>query len=446
MWHVEHHFREGRSHSPAPEVIIGALSQATKNLRLGFGVVLMPHQFCHPVHVAEKVATADVLSGGRVEWGTGRSTPMEQTAFHVPVEESRAEWQEAIEATVQAWREEYFEFHGKYLDFPRRMVTPKPVQIPHPPAWMAATSDGSAAVAGKLGMGLLSFSIMQPITKMAEHIRQYREGAKNPTPLTEVTTNKVAAYTLVHCADSMEQAEANGIWDSVWWWYKNLAEFILEWEVPHLSDEEKEKMFPLLKRQIEGKFDPKWFSEADMIIVGDPETCVEKMVKYAELGVDQLICYVQFGYLSHESVMRTIELLGTKVIPELEKPRHPGVGHRHRLTPAVAGAPTASRAVEPDDAFRRQPRSPTTSACCAWTAAAWSSSGRARGSAARPATPWPRRGPRCAASTSTPTSADDIAAEVGRGGVGRQRHGARRRRAPLRRGPRAPGRDRGHRV
>jgi alkanesulfonate monooxygenase SsuD/methylene tetrahydromethanopterin reductase-like flavin-dependent oxidoreductase (luciferase family) len=168
-------------------------------------------------------------------------------------------------------------------------------------------------------MGLLSFSIMQPITKMAEHIRQYREGAKNPTPLTEVTTNKVAAYTLVHCADSMEQAEANGIWDSVWWWYKNLAEFILEWEVPHLSDEEKERMFPLLKRQIEGKFDPKWFSEADMIIVGDPETCIEKMVKYAELGVDQLICYVQFGYLSHESVMRTIELLGTKVIPELER-------------------------------------------------------------------------------------------------------------------------------
>src|SRR3954464_14548385 len=89
-WNVEHHFREGRSHSPAPEVIIGALSQATKNLRLGFGVVLMPHQCCHPARVAEKVATADILSGGRVEWGTGRSTPMEQTAFKVPLEESRA--------------------------------------------------------------------------------------------------------------------------------------------------------------------------------------------------------------------------------------------------------------------------------------------------------------------------------------------------------------------
>ena len=88
-WHVEHHFREGRSHSPAPEVIIGALSQCTENLRLGFGVTLMPHAFTPPMRVAEKVATADILSNGRVEWGTGRSTPMEQTAFHVPRDESR---------------------------------------------------------------------------------------------------------------------------------------------------------------------------------------------------------------------------------------------------------------------------------------------------------------------------------------------------------------------
>src|SRR5581483_7099071 len=318
-WHVEHHFREGRSHSPAPEVLIGALSQCTENLRLGFGVTLMPHAFTPPMRVAEKVATADILSGGRVEWGTGRSTPMEQIAFGVDREASREQWQEAIEAVVGMWESEYFEFHGKYLDFPRRMVTPKPVQDPHPPAWMAATSDGSAAVAGSLGLGLLSFSIMQPIKKMANQIKQYREAAANPTPITRVTTNKVAAYTLVHCADTMEQCEKNGIWDSVWWWYKNLAEFTLEWEFPHFSQEEKDAIFPLLKMQESGKFDPKIFSDGDMIIVGDPDQCLEKMMKYHELGVDQLICYVQFGYLPHESVMRTIELCGTELIPKLEK-------------------------------------------------------------------------------------------------------------------------------
>ena len=318
-WHVEHHFREGRSHSPAPEVIIGALTQCTENLRLGFGVTLLPHAFTPPMRVAEKVATADILSNGRVEWGTGRSTPMEQIAFGVDREASRDQWQEAIEAIVQMWESEYFEFHGKYLDFPRRMVTPKPVQDPHPPAWMAATSAGSSAVAGQLGLGLLSFAIMQPIQKMAKQIEQYREAAKNPTPITRVTTNKVAAYTLVHCAETMEQCEKNGIWDSVWWWYQNIAEFTLEWEFPHFSQEEKDSLFPLLSMQKEGKFDPHIFNDADMIIVGDPDQCFEKMVKYHELGVDQLICYVQFGTLPHESIMKTIELLGTEIIPKLEK-------------------------------------------------------------------------------------------------------------------------------
>jgi alkanesulfonate monooxygenase SsuD/methylene tetrahydromethanopterin reductase-like flavin-dependent oxidoreductase (luciferase family) len=318
-WHVEHHFREGRSHSPAPEVIIGALSQCTEQIRLGFGVTLMPHAFTPPMRVAEKVATADILSGGRVEWGTGRSTPMEQTAFGVDREASRDQWQEAIQAVVGMWESEYFEFHGKYLDFPRRMVTPKPVQDPHPPCWMAATSDGSAAVAGSLGLGLLSFSIMQPIQKMAKHIEQYRQAAMSPKPITRVTTNKVAAYTLVHCADSMAQAEENGIWDSVWWWYKNLAEFTIEWELPHMSQEEHDAIFPLLRAQAEGSLKPQVFSDADMIIVGDPEQCLEKMLKYQDLGVDQLICYSQFGYLSHEAVMKNIELLGKEIIPELAK-------------------------------------------------------------------------------------------------------------------------------
>ncbi len=319
VWLVEHHFREGRSHCPAPEVVLGALSQTTRNLRLGFGVTLMPHGFTHPARVAEKVATVDILSGGRVEWGTGRSTPMEQTAFGVPKDESRAQWEEAVRTVVQMWESERFSFHGKYLDFPERVITPKPVQDPHPPAWMAATSDGSAAVAGSLGMGLLSFSILQPIEKMAEHIRQYRQAAQQPTPITRVTQNRVAAYTLVHCAETMAQAEANGIWDSVWWWYKHLAEFTLEWELPHLPEGERDKAFPLLKRQLEGNFDPRQFHEADMIVVGDPDQCLEKMLRYAALGVDQLICYVQFGQLSHESVLRTIELLGTRVIPELDK-------------------------------------------------------------------------------------------------------------------------------
>ena len=131
-WFVEHHFREGRSHCPAPEVVIGALTQVTRNIRLGFGVTLLPYGFTHPTRVAEKVATADILSQGRIEWGTGRSTPMEQTAFHVDREASRAEWAEAIEIICAMWREEYFEWDSPTFQFPRRLVTPKPYQDPAP--------------------------------------------------------------------------------------------------------------------------------------------------------------------------------------------------------------------------------------------------------------------------------------------------------------------------
>jgi alkanesulfonate monooxygenase SsuD/methylene tetrahydromethanopterin reductase-like flavin-dependent oxidoreductase (luciferase family) len=318
-WHVEHHFREGRSHCPSPEVLIGGLSQVTENIRLGFGVTLVPHGFGPPMRVAEKVATADILSKGRIEWGTGRSTPMEQIAFGVDIKESKDQAREAIQAIVGMWEAEYFEFHGKYLDFPRRMVTPKPYQDPHPPGWMAATSPDSARMVGEYGLGLLSFAIMQPLDVLKQRIDDYRLAAQNAKPITRIRNNKVAAYTLVHCADSMEQCEANGIWDSVWWWYQNLATFTMEWEFAHFSQEEKDRIFPLLKKHSEGRFKPQSFNDYNMIIVGDPDQCLDKMIKYEQLGVDELLCYVQFGYLPHESVMKTIELLGTHIIPELEK-------------------------------------------------------------------------------------------------------------------------------
>jgi len=318
-WAVEHHFRAGRSHCPAPEVLLGALSQVTEQIRLGFGVTLTPFGFTHPARIAEKVAMVDVLSNGRVEWGTGRSTPMEQTAFHVDREQSRAQWKEAIEIVCGMWREERFSWDSPTFQFPERVVTPMPFQDPHPPCWMAATSDGSAEVAGANGLGLLSFSIMQPLEKMARHIAAYRRAAAAAKPLTDVTTNKVAAYTLVHCADSLQQAEDNGIWESVAWWYQHLAQFTIEWELPHLSKEEQDQVFPLLKPMLEGDIPIETFHEADMVVVGDAERCYQKMKHYADLGCDSLICYVQFGYHSHESVMKTIEILGKEVLPELER-------------------------------------------------------------------------------------------------------------------------------
>jgi alkanesulfonate monooxygenase SsuD/methylene tetrahydromethanopterin reductase-like flavin-dependent oxidoreductase (luciferase family) len=319
VWLVEHHFRENRSHMPSNEVVLGALSQITQRIKLGFGVSLMPHEFIHPARIAEKVATVDLLSRGRAIWGMGRSTPMEQIAFGVDIPASKDKMKAAARTVVGMWEQEYYEEHSRYLEFPKRMVTPKPYQFPHPPAWMAASSEPSAIMAGENGCGLLCFSIMQPLSKLKLIIDAYREAQRPAVPLTGVHTNKVGVYTLVHCAESREDFGTNRLWDSMWWWYKGISEFHLKWEMAHLSADKQAAAFPLLQARARGEFDITEFDREDMVVVGTPDECLTKLARYEEAGVDQLLCYLNFGYLPHEAVMKSIELLGTRVIPELHK-------------------------------------------------------------------------------------------------------------------------------
>ncbi|HKT76547.1 MAG TPA: LLM class flavin-dependent oxidoreductase [Sphingobium sp.] len=319
VWLVEHHFRENRSHMPCNDVVLGALSQITKNIKLAFGVSLMPHEFIHPARVAEKVATVDLLSRGRAIWGMGRSTPMEQLAFGVDIPNSKEKMKAAARSVVGMWEEEYYEEDSEYLKFPKRMVTPKPYQYPHPPAWMAASTESSAALAGENGCGLLCFSIMQPLDKLQQVINAYREAQKRAVPLTRIHTNQVGIYTLVHCAESRSEFGTNRLWESMWWWYKGVAEFHLKWEFAHLPKEEQDRMFPLLTANARGEFDITQFDREDMVVVGTPDECLRKFLRYEAAGVDQLLCYLNFGYLPHDAVMKSIELLGTHVIPELKK-------------------------------------------------------------------------------------------------------------------------------
>ena len=225
-------------HVRATRPILGGLALSTKQIRLGFGVTLTPFGFGHPARLAEKVATVDVLSHGRVDWGTGRSTPMEQTAFGVPTDDrSREQSREAIEIVVNMWENERLGWDSENLKFPERFQTPKPYQDPHPPVWQAAASQSSAVQCGEQGLGLLSLSIFQPVDKVAETIAMYRAAAASAKPenqLTRVKNNKVAVYTLVHVYDDADEAADYGLWDSVTWWYRNLAEFQLKWELAHL--------------------------------------------------------------------------------------------------------------------------------------------------------------------------------------------------------------------
>src|SRR5688572_21289011 len=98
VWEVEHHFLEEYSHSSAPEVFLAACSQRTKRIRLGHGITLMPPRYNHPARVAERIATLDLVSNGRVEWGTGESATMvEMGGFLIDPNDKEAMWREATE-------------------------------------------------------------------------------------------------------------------------------------------------------------------------------------------------------------------------------------------------------------------------------------------------------------------------------------------------------------
>src|SRR5213082_2458608 len=127
-WEVEHHFLEEYSHSPAPEVFLAACSQRTKRIRLGHGIVLLPPAYNHPARVAERIATLDLVSNGRVEFGTGESSAeAELGGFQIPRADKREMWQESLGAIARMFVEDPFLGHeGKYFSMPVRNVVPKP--------------------------------------------------------------------------------------------------------------------------------------------------------------------------------------------------------------------------------------------------------------------------------------------------------------------------------
>src|SRR5213596_1385700 len=120
-WEVEHHFLEEYSHSPAPEVFLAAASQRTKRIRLAHGIMQLTTT--HPSRCAERIAALDLVSNGRVEFGTGESASItELEPFGVPFEEKRAIWEEAIRAIIPMFKDGGCEHHGKYFDMPLRNV------------------------------------------------------------------------------------------------------------------------------------------------------------------------------------------------------------------------------------------------------------------------------------------------------------------------------------
>ena len=219
FWTVEHHFLEEFSHCSNPEILYGAIASRTKNIRLGYGVRLLPKPYNHPVRTAESVALLDLLSDGRVDFGTGRSASRtELEGFGINPHETRDMWLEALEHIVGCWTNDEHEFDGKYWQMPRRRVVPKPLQQPHPPMYGATGSIDGHEMMGELGLGLCSFSIGTSMEHLADRIGKYRSGLKRcDTPIGSFVNDHVVAFTMATCAPTEEAAI--GIARNPYEWY-----------------------------------------------------------------------------------------------------------------------------------------------------------------------------------------------------------------------------------
>jgi alkanesulfonate monooxygenase SsuD/methylene tetrahydromethanopterin reductase-like flavin-dependent oxidoreductase (luciferase family) len=323
FWTVEHHFLQEYSHCSNPEVLYGAIAARTERIRLGYGVRLMPKPYNHPVRTAESAAVLDLISGGRVDLGTGRSaTRAELEGFGIEPAETRGMWQEAVEHVVGCWVNDEYEFSGRYWQMPRRRVQPKPVQKPHPPLWGATTSDDGHRQMGQLGLGLCSFAVGLPPDEVRRKIDVYREGiASCERPLGVVMHEEAATFTMALC--HTDRGEARRLARESFEWYPKTGAR----QIATLTDWMAERSESLgtyayaadmKKTDEEGSLDLlslEYLEDANACVLGTPQDCAKMCEAYQEAGVDLLLCLVNPYKIPHDAVMRTIELMGREVIP-----------------------------------------------------------------------------------------------------------------------------------
>ena len=312
FWTVEHHFLREFSHCSAPEVLYGAISQRTKRIRIGHAVALLPGQYNHPVRVAERAAVLDILSDGRMDLGTGRSTTLiEMDGFEVNPEDTRAQWEEAVRMIPRMWTEETFSHEGQFYTIPPRSVIPKPVQKPHPPMWVACSQPDSFRTAGEMGLGVLCFNL-GGYAQMEERVGAYREAVRNANPVGQFINDQVAALCMIHVAEDDEEARRVAAPEGEW--FVNKAEDLYQpWQgrqVPSsyqfaVSAVQEERVNKTAADHI----------ESGAFAMGDPDTVIKVLKKYEEAGVDQILCFMQMGNLAHSRIMDSIKLFARHVIP-----------------------------------------------------------------------------------------------------------------------------------
>jgi alkanesulfonate monooxygenase SsuD/methylene tetrahydromethanopterin reductase-like flavin-dependent oxidoreductase (luciferase family) len=355
VWEVEHHFLEEYSHSSAPEVFLAAVSQRTRQLRLGHGIVQTPPPFNHPARVAERVAMLDLVSDGRVEFGTGESSSeAELGGFLIDPTEKRAMWEEGLRVALRCLTEVPFTGSaGKSVTLPPRNVVPKPLQRPHPPVWVACSRRETIHLAAQHGIGALTFAFIDP-EEARRWITDYEATlGRECVPIGDAVNPSVACVTPFLCHRDEGEALARGLEGANFFGYSLAHYYLFGRHRPGRTDVWAEYR---AQRAQQG-YDPDAVAAAgahgDRLgakvvqggsfgirgAIGTPDQLRDYLRRYEACGVDQLIFCAQAGKTRHEDIMESLELFGTEVLPEFaERDEAQRAEKARRLEPVIETA------------------------------------------------------------------------------------------------------------
>ncbi len=369
VWEVEHHFLEEYSHSSAPEVFLAAASQRTSRIRLGHGIVALPPAYNHPARVAERIATLDLVSDGRADFGTGEtSSEAELGGFGIDRASKRAQWDEALDAVTRMFVEEPFAgYDGTFLKMPARNVVPKPLQKPHPPLWVACSRRETIHLAATKGIGALSFSFIEP-EQAKQWVDDYHDTIASPScvPGGFAVNPRIACVLPFMCHRDEETAVERGLDGGHFFGYSLAHYYVFGQHFPgrtRIWDEfqERRALFGF-DRQIAARTGQPLGAQlleeglgALRGAIGTPDQIRDLVRRYATAGVDQLIFVSQAGKNRHEDICESLELFAREVLPEFaESADEVDKATDERLAPAMEAAlkrRAAPREAEPDYSF-----------------------------------------------------------------------------------------------
>jgi alkanesulfonate monooxygenase SsuD/methylene tetrahydromethanopterin reductase-like flavin-dependent oxidoreductase (luciferase family) len=333
VWEVEHHFLEEYSHSSAPEVFLAACSQRTRRIRLGHGIVQLPQEFNHTARVAERIATLDLLSDGRVDFGTGEaSSEAELGGFGIDRETKREQWEEALDAATRMFVEEPFAgWDGTHLKMPPRNVLPKPYQRPHPPLWVACSRRETIHLAATKGIGALTFSFIEPAEARSWVEDYYATLASEACVPGGFAVNPNLAIVLpLMCHEDEATAIDRGLDGGHFFGYSLGHYYIFGQHRPGVTNvweefQQRRSLFGFDREIAAQKNRPLGAQLVENGLgalrgaVGTPDQIRDLVRGYQDVGVDQMIFISQAGRNRHEHICESMELFAREVMPEFKE-------------------------------------------------------------------------------------------------------------------------------